>query len=133
MINPINTGTIKKPGKGGLWAKIGGGLAAAIAGAAAPFTAGTSLAAVPAALGAAGVGAGVAGTLLNKGSKVQSSALSPLDTVSKTDPGLQMATLTSAQQVAINHPDFSADQAKQVFDYLDQAKQKLNERLNLGA
>ena len=133
MMNPINTGGFdKKGGKWGLIGKIGGAALAVGGAAAAPFTGGTSLAALPAGLGALGAAASTAGALLDPG-KVTTQGPGPtlLETAVKNDPKLQISMLEDGQKAAATYPGFSLDQSKQIMGVLENAKKPLQERISL--
>lgn len=112
-----------KGGRGGLLGKIIGGVAGAVA---APFTGGTSLAIGPAVGGAIGEAAdpGKAG--------FEIAGPNVLQTAVKYDPNLQLGLMTNSQEALKTHPGFDSDQARQVFDYLENAKKKIVEKLSLG-
>lgn len=122
-----------KGGKGGLWGKIAGAALSAGSVAAAPFTAGTSLAALPVGLGLGAVAAPVVGNALDP-TKVEPGVTKPnmLETAAKQDPHMTLALLDQGKKDAVGRQDIPREQLHPIINMIDDAKRQIQERMQLA-
>jgi hypothetical protein len=132
-MTPINLKPRQSGGSGGLWGKIIGGIAGAVA---APFTAGASLAAVPALMGAGSAIGGMVGSAVDPGKisgggGVQSTEsgvkATPLDTTAMLDPEVQQATVLDSKKALWGEPSIPMAEKQRYSDVLDQTHSALEE------
>jgi len=115
MLNPVQLEPKEKGGSGGLWGKIigaGMGLGAAVA---APFTAGTSMAALPAAMAAAGVAAPIIGSKIDPKKIVGGKSVGTLQSAAKEDPQVQIRQTMNLMEDIRKSPDLDDRKKQDVF------------------
>ena len=124
--------TTSKGGKGGLWGKIAGGALALGSVVAAPFTGGTSMAALPAALGAGAVAAPIVGNAIDP-VKVDPGVSKPgaLQTAAMQDDSMTEALITQGRNDLVKRSDIPDDQARIKADFLDNALAQIRARRNM--
>lgn len=123
-MNFVNTPSSTSGGKGGLWGKIAGGALGAISAAAAPFTAGTSLSALPAAGALVAGAAPVIGNAIDPLKVKEGGGPSMLDTAVQRDPILQLGIMKDAQD-SLNDSPLPHDQKLETHNYLQAAIDKI--------
>ena len=128
-INPIYIPPVKKSG-GGLWGKIAGWLAGLAGGVAAVATGGAAAPAIPALMGAGSAIGGMAGEAISPTTMKEGKGA--MNTAMQADPMAQMAMLKDSQNALTQFP-MATDQMKEMYDYLEQAKQNLNARMKIGS
>lgn len=121
-MNTINLQPKKRGGSGGLWGSLFGGLAGV---AAAPFTGGASLTAVPALMGAGGL----IGGAIDKGSISQRSGPQPMN-AAKLDPEVQFAQVADARKAVWEDPSLDATKRNELDSTLGQTQDQLKVQLD---
>lgn len=123
-LNPINMPQPSSSGgKGGLWGKIAGGIAGAVA---APFTGGASLATIPALMGTGAMVGETVGSMADP-MKMKDAPQGPnmLDSAIKRDPSLQIGVLTQGQEalrdLGLPHNDYLT-----AHNTLEEAKKRIS-------
>lgn len=130
-LNPIPIKEKTSGGRGGLWGAIGGGILGALSAAAAPFTAGTSLAALPAAAGLVAGAAPVIGAALDPLKAKGGSGASMLD-AAKALPEVQILQLNDAKKAIAGNTEISSPEANKYMGILDEARGELMNRLKIA-
>lgn len=129
MLSELIVRQRKKGGIGGLLGKIGGGLLSAVAAAAAPFTGGTSAAAVPAVLGATGLAGGLAGGLADPGKITEGKKVGTLQSQADVNPEVGILTVQDAMSALDQLPpspevDETRNTFNQTLDVLNRRRGK---------
>ena len=114
MLSPVQLKPKQSGGKGGLWGKIAGGALGLGAAVAAPFTAGTSLAAIPAAMGAAGVAAPIIGNAIDPAKQSGGRGVQTLETAAKQSPMVQKRQLLDLQKDIEMATDIGEDKKRKL-------------------
>lgn len=127
-------------GQGGLWGSIAGGLLAAAGAVAAPFTAGTSLAAVPAGLALAGAAAPVVGNAIDPSVAGSNEGVVPHTETNKSaldalsmHPEVQLAGLQQSRDALKSAQGLPAEQVSTLNQMFTDASGKLKNQLGINS